>query len=67
MILIKTNHPYLRVGCHRWYQSIMDIIHRVRSYLGTIVVLIGGKLTGFDFLYLLYVILLFSNDTPITR
>jgi hypothetical protein len=21
MMLVVTNHPYLRVGCHRWYQS----------------------------------------------
>jgi hypothetical protein len=30
MILVKTNHPYLRVGHHNCYQSIMGVIHRVR-------------------------------------
>jgi hypothetical protein len=56
---LGNNHPYLRVGCHSWYQSIMGIIHRVRSYfqkttvricldahIRIVVVLIGGKLTG---------------------
>jgi hypothetical protein len=32
MILIKTNHPYLRVEYHNWYQSIMDIIHHALYY-----------------------------------
>jgi hypothetical protein len=26
-IMIKTNHPCLRVGHHSWYQSLMSIIH----------------------------------------
>jgi hypothetical protein len=63
MILVRTNHHYLRVGCHNWYQSITGIIHRVRSYfqkptvrmwvnacIRTIVVLTCGKLTEFYFL-----------------
>jgi hypothetical protein len=63
MIIVRTDHPYLRVGCHKWYQSIMDIIHCVRSYfqkpmvrmridahIRTILVLAGGKLTGIYFL-----------------
>jgi hypothetical protein len=69
MILVTTNHPCLRVGCHRWYQSIMGTIHRVWSHvleptarkhldahIRTIVALTGGKLTRFYFLYLLYAI-----------
>jgi hypothetical protein len=32
MILVTTNHPYLRVRCHSWYQSITGVIHHVRSY-----------------------------------
>jgi hypothetical protein len=69
MILIRTDHPYLRVGRHSWYQSILDIIHclrpnfqkltvrmRLDSRIRTIVVLTGGKLTGFYFLYLFYAI-----------
>jgi hypothetical protein len=32
MILVRIDHPYLRVGCHRWCQSIMGVIHRVRPY-----------------------------------
>jgi hypothetical protein len=69
MILVKTNHPCLRVEHHSWYQRIMRIIHLVRSYfqkptvricldahIRTIVVLTGGKLTWIYFLPLLYVI-----------
>jgi hypothetical protein len=69
MILVVTNHPCLGVGCHRWYQSIMGIIYRVRSYfqkftvrkpleahIRTIVVLTCGNLTGIYFLHLLYTI-----------
>jgi hypothetical protein len=69
MILIRTNHPCLRVEHHSYYQSIMGVIHRVRSYfwkhtmrkhldahIKTIVVLIGGKLTEFYFMYLFYAI-----------
>jgi hypothetical protein len=25
-ILVRTNHPCLRVGCHSWYQSLTSII-----------------------------------------
>jgi hypothetical protein len=69
MILVKTDHHYLRVGCHSWYQSITGVIHRVRSYfqkptvricldahIRSIVVLIDSKLTVIYFMYLLYVI-----------
>jgi hypothetical protein len=31
-ILVNTNHPCLRVGRHRWYQSLTGIIHRIWSY-----------------------------------
>jgi hypothetical protein len=67
MILVSTNHPCFRVRCHSWYQSLTGIIHHVRSYfqkpmvrihldahIRIIVVLTGGKLTRFYFLYLLY-------------
>jgi hypothetical protein len=30
MILVKTNHPCLRVGRHSCYQSITGVIHRIR-------------------------------------
>jgi hypothetical protein len=63
MILVRTDHPCLRVGCHRWYQSITGIIHRVWSYfqkptmricldahIRTIIVVTCGKLTGIYFL-----------------
>jgi hypothetical protein len=69
MILVGTNHFCLRVRHHNWYQSITGVIHHVRSYfqksmmrkrldahIMTIVVLTGGKLTGFYFLHLLYAI-----------
>jgi hypothetical protein len=68
MILPKTDHICLRVGRHRWYQSIMGLIHHVRSYfwkptvricldvyIMTMIVLTGGKLTGIYFLHLLSV------------
>jgi hypothetical protein len=29
MILVRTNHPYLRVGHHSWYQSITGVMHCV--------------------------------------
>jgi hypothetical protein len=32
MILVRTNHPYLKVGCHNWYQCITGKIHHARSY-----------------------------------
>jgi hypothetical protein len=63
MILVRTDYPCLRVGCHGWYQSITSVIHHVRSYfqkptvrihsyahIRTIVVLTGGKLTMIYFL-----------------
>jgi hypothetical protein len=72
MILIRTDHPYLRVRRHRWYQSIMIIIHHVRSYfqktavrirvdahIRTIVVLTDGKINRIYFLPLLSVIYFF--------
>jgi hypothetical protein len=67
-ILIRTNHPYLRVERHSWYQSLTSIIHRSRPYfqkptlrirldahIRNIVVLTGGKLTWIYFLHLLSV------------
>jgi hypothetical protein len=69
MILVKTDHPCLRVGRHSCYQSLTSIIHHLRPYfrkpmvrirldahIRTIVVLTGGKLTWIYFLPLLYVI-----------
>jgi hypothetical protein len=69
MILVRIDHHCLRVGCHRWYQSITGVIHRIRLYfqkpavrirldvhIRTIVVLTGGKLTGIYFLHFLYTI-----------
>jgi hypothetical protein len=65
-ILVRTNHPCLRVGRHSWYRSLMRIIPRWQPYfwkptvriclddhIRTIVVLIGGKLTWIYFLHLL--------------
>jgi hypothetical protein len=46
-ILVRTDNPYLRVGCHSWYQSLMSIM--------TIVVLTCGKLTWIYFSHLLSV------------
>jgi hypothetical protein len=59
----ETNRPYLRAGCHSWYQSITSVIHHVRLYfrkpttrkhfdahIRTILVLTGDKLTGIYFL-----------------
>jgi hypothetical protein len=69
MILVWTDHPYLRVGHHSWYQSrygcntsrtVLFLKTAVRIHLDahirTIVVLIGGKLTAIYFLYLLFAI-----------
>jgi hypothetical protein len=50
MILGKTNHPYLRVGRHSWYQSITGIIHRVRSYFQKLMVRIRVDAHIRDFL-----------------
>jgi hypothetical protein len=33
MILVKSDHPYLRVGHHRWYQSFRGVIYHVRGKL----------------------------------
>jgi hypothetical protein len=67
MILVKTNHPYSRVGHHSWYQSRTGIIHHVRSYfqkpmvrirldvhIRTILVLIGGKIIEIYFLQFIF-------------
>jgi hypothetical protein len=69
MIMVKTNYHCLRVGRHRWFQSITGAIHCVRTYfrkptmrkrldahIRTIVVLTSGKLTRIYFLHLLSVI-----------
>jgi hypothetical protein len=69
MILIRTDHPYLRVGRHNWYQShygyntsctVLFSKTAVRicldSHIRTIVVLTSDKLTGIYLLYLLYAI-----------
>jgi hypothetical protein len=69
MILVRLNHPFLRVKLHSWYQSITCVIHHLWKYLQkhmvrkhldahirTIIVLTGGKLTGIYFLHLLYAI-----------
>jgi hypothetical protein len=74
-ILVKTNHPCLRVRRHGWYQSRMSIIWHWRSYfwkstvsicfnahIRTIIVLTGDKLTGIYFLQFT-----FCNDTPMPR
>jgi hypothetical protein len=63
MIVVKTNHPCLRVGRHSWYQSLTGIIHHLRPYFqrltvrirldAHIVVLTGDKLTRIYFLSLL--------------
>jgi hypothetical protein len=68
-ILVKTNHPYLRVGRHSWYQSRTSIIRHRRPYfqktygedsfnvcIRTIVVLTSGKVIGIYFMYLLSII-----------
>jgi hypothetical protein len=60
MILVRTDLPCLRVGCHSWYLSITGVIHHVQSYFSkptvrvlldshirTIVLLTGGKITVF--------------------
>jgi hypothetical protein len=78
-ILVKTNHPYLRVKRHSWYQSLMSIIHRWRPYflkpmvmirldahIRTIVVLTGDKLTGFTFC-IYFMQFIFCNDATTPR
>jgi hypothetical protein len=62
MILVRTDHPYLRVGRHSWYQnrygyntsrtvlfSKTTVRIRLDAHIRTIVVLTGGKLTGIYF------------------
>jgi hypothetical protein len=79
MVLLRTNHHCLRVRRHNWYQSIIGVILHVRLYfqkstvrirldahIRTIVLLTGGKLTGFYFLHLLKAIY-FSVDALIKR
>jgi hypothetical protein len=69
MILVTTNHPYLRVRCHSLYQSNYGcnttratifvktmVKKRLDAIIRTIVVLTGGKLTSFYFPHLFYVI-----------
>jgi hypothetical protein len=69
-ILVRTNHPCLRVGCHSWYQSHYgyNISHtilflkttvriRLDAHIRSIVVLTGGKLIGIYFLHLLSVMM----------
>jgi hypothetical protein len=64
----STNPPCLRVGRHSWYQSLTSIMRRwwpyfqkptvrifLHAHIRTIVILMGDKLTGIYFLYLLYV------------
>jgi hypothetical protein len=66
MIMVRTDHPYLMVEHHSWYQShyryntlwtvlFSKTVVRIRldADIRTIVVLTGGKLTGIYFLYLL--------------
>jgi hypothetical protein len=78
-ILVRTDNPCLRVGCHSWYQKHTSIIQHWRPYfwkptvrirfnarIGTIVVLIGGKLTGIYFLYLISAIY-FSVTTHLRK
>jgi hypothetical protein len=63
MILVKTDHPCLRVGHQRWYQSHYGynisctvlfsktaVRIRVDAHIMTIVVLTTDKLTGIYFL-----------------
>jgi hypothetical protein len=69
MIVVRTDHPYLRVGHHSWYQSryryntsrmvlFLKTVVRIHldAHIRIIVVLTGGKLTGIYFLYLLFAI-----------
>jgi hypothetical protein len=59
MILVMTNHPYLRAGCHSWYQRNYGYNTLHTTYIRTIVVSTGGKLTGFYFPHLLSIIYYF--------
>jgi hypothetical protein len=68
MILVRTDHPCLRVGRHRWYQShygyntsCMILFSKTAvgmlldAHIRTIVVLTGGKLTRIYFPHLVSV------------
>jgi hypothetical protein len=79
MILVRTDHPCLRVGRHSCYQShygyntssttlFLKIAVRIRldAHIKTIVVLTGDKLTWIYFLYLLSAIY-FSVMTHLCR
>jgi hypothetical protein len=74
-IMVKSDHLYLEVGCHNWYQSryryntsrtvlFLKTTMRIHldAHIRTIVVLTGGKLTGIYFLQFT-----FCNDTPTPR
>jgi hypothetical protein len=69
MILVRTDHPCLRLRHHSWYQSrygyntsrtvlfLKTVVWiRLDAHIRTIVVLTGGELTGIYLLYLLYAI-----------
>jgi hypothetical protein len=70
MILVRTNHPCLKVGCHSLYRSITGVIHpscmvlisktAVRicldAHIRTIVVITGSMVTKIYILYLFYAI-----------
>jgi hypothetical protein len=75
MILVRTDHPYLMVGCHSWYQShygyntsravlFSKTVVRIciDAHIRTIVVLTGGKLTAIYFLPFT-----FCNNIPTPR
>jgi hypothetical protein len=64
MILVRTDHPCIRVGRHSWHQShyrynasrmtlFLKTAVRIRldAHIRTIVVLTSGKLTGIYFVY----------------
>jgi hypothetical protein len=64
MILVRTNHPCLRVGRHSWLGLTILVIYHVWSYfqkptvrirldahIRTTVVLTSGKVTWFYFLH----------------
>jgi hypothetical protein len=74
-ILVKSDHPYLEVECHNWYQShyryntsrivlFLKTTVRIRldAHIRTIVVLTGGKLIEIYFLQFT-----FCNDAPTPR
>jgi hypothetical protein len=72
MILVRTGHPCLRVGHHRWYQIYYGyntlrmilflktaVMIRLDAHIRTIVALTGGKLIEIYFLQFT-----FYNDAP---